>query len=129
MNKSVEKKDENTSLVAAGMFEDDANTGFEDADADAYAIPFLTILQALSPQCNKTEGAYIEGAEQGEFFNPVSEDRFNGEDGIQIIPVHFKRAFVEWKPRNSSGGFVADHNAADGPDRVKPCRKNHKKTE
>lgn len=121
-SKEVKKKD-NTALVQAGMYEDDANAGFEQADADSYAIPYLTILQALSPQCDKSKGEYIKGAESGEIFNSVSEERFEGmEKGIDIVPVHFKRAFTEWQPNR--GGFVAEHDVADGLDLLAQCTKN-----
>jgi hypothetical protein len=120
--KEVAKK-ENTALVNAGMYETDADAGFEDADADSYAIPYLTILQALSPQCDKSKGEYIKGAESGEIFNSVSEERYEGiEKGIDIIPVHYKRAFTEWLPNR--GGFVAEHSTADGLDLLKQCEKN-----
>ena len=118
----AEKKD--APLVAATMYEDDADTGFEEADKDAYAIPFLTILQALSPQCDKTDGAYIKGAETGEIFNTVSEERIDGEEGVSVVPVHYKRAFIEWQPRNSGGGFVAEHSAADGLELLKQTTRN-----
>lgn len=112
----VATANQNKALVAASMYEDDANTGFEEADRDAYAIPFLTILQSSSPQCKKSDGAYIKGAEEGMLYNTVSQQVYKGEEGIEIIPVHYKRAFIEWKPRDSGGGFVAEHNAADGQD-------------
>ena len=115
MTKEVAKK-ENTALVQSGMYEEDANLGFEQADEDAYAIPFLAILQSGSPQCKKSDGAYIKGAEEGKLFNTVSEELYDGEEGFDIIPVHYKRAFIEWQPRETGGGFVAEHNAADGQD-------------
>lgn len=124
--KEVAKKDENTALVTGSMYEENADAGFEQADEDAYAIPFLTILQALSPACTKTDGAYIKGAESGQLFNTVSEKLMDGEEGIDIVPVHFKRAFIEWQPRSSGGGFVAEHSAADGQDLLKQCEKNDK---
>lgn len=122
-DKAVAKKD-NTGMVVGSMYEEDADTGFEEADSDAYAIPFLTILQALSPQCTKTDGAYIKGAESGQLFNTVSEVCMDGEKGVTIVPVHYKRAFIEWKPRDSGGGFVAEHSAADGQELMQQCQKN-----
>ena len=123
VKKEVAKK-ENTALVQAGMYEEDADSGFEQADADAYAIPFLTILQSGSPQCKKSEGEYIKGAEEGHLFNTVSQEFMDGEAGLDIIPVHYKRAFIEWQQRDSGGGFVAEHSAADGQDLLKQCEKN-----
>ena len=122
--KELAAKNENTALVQAGMYEEDADSGFEQANADAYAIPFLTILQSGSPQCKKSEGAHIEGAEEGQLFNTVAEECFDGDKGFDIVPVHYKRAFVEWQPRETGGGFVAEHNEADGLDLLKQCTKN-----
>ena len=124
--KELAAKNEKTELVQASMYEDDADAGFEDANADSYAIPYLTILQSGSPQVSKSEGAYIEGAEQGFLLNTVSEKFYDGEEGVEIIPVHFKRSFVEWQPRESGGGFVAEHTEADGLDLLKQCEKNEK---
>ena len=123
-SKEVRKKG-NTALVQAGMYEDDADAGFEGADADSYAIPYLSLLQALSPQCDKSKGEYIKGAESGEIFNSVSEERYEGiEKGIDIVPVHYKRAFTEWQPNR--GGFVAEHSVPDGLELLKQCVKNDK---
>lgn len=123
MTKDVAVK-KNTALVQAGMYEQDAEAGFEDADVDAYAIPYFTILQALSPQCLKTDGAYIKGAEAGELYNSVSETHLNGDTGVEIVPVHYKRSFIEWKPRTSGGGFVAEHSAMVGQALLKECNKS-----
>lgn len=113
-----------TNIVVGSMYEEDAESGFEEADADAYAIPFLTILQALSPQCTPTKGEYIKEAMQGEIFNSVSEDRVSGEAGCELLPVHYKRAYIEWQPRDSGGGFVAEHSVADGQDLLDQSTKN-----
>jgi len=120
----AEKK--GTGLVDASMYEDDADAGFENADADSYAIPFLTILQALSPQCTKSDGAYIDGAESGMLFNSVSEKYSNGDEGLYVVPVHYKRAFIEWGQREKGGGFVAEHSVADGIDLLQQTKKNDK---
>ena len=52
-------------------FDDDMlsqGTGLEEATADDYAIPFLRILQSMSPQLKKSDGKFIAGAEEGSFF-------------------------------------------------------------
>ena len=114
----------NKALVAATMYEDDANQGFEEANRDSYAIPFLAVLQSGSPQCKKSDGAYIKGAEEGMLFNTVSEQTVDGTVGVQIIPVHYKQSFIEWKPRESGGGFVAEHGVADGQSLMKQTTKD-----
>lgn len=128
MSKAVVKKDESANLPAlAGMYEENADAGFENADQESYAVPFVSIIQSLSPQRDKKDGAYIEGAEEGMVFNSATNELWNAEDGeepVKVIPVHFKRAFVEWAPRDSGGGFVAEHNVADGNDLLKTCQRN-----
>ena len=83
----------------------------EDAGQDAFetqdvALPFIQILQALSPQLDKQDGEYIKGAEAGEFINTASGQRWNGEEGIIYIPVKYQRRYTEWKPKR--GGLVKD---------------------
>lgn len=70
------------------------------------ALPYLCILQALSPQVSKSNPARIPGAEDGMFYNTLSEELYSGEEGVYIIPCAYQKAWVEWKPRNSGGGFV-----------------------
>lgn len=83
-----------------------ADAGLEDADADAFAIPFLQILQSNSPQVKRSDPAYIKGAQEGMIVNTVSGELFNTDDeGIQIVPCHYRRAFTAWVPRDHGGGF------------------------
>lgn len=96
-------------IALAAQFADDAGSGFEEASASAYAIPFIQILQSGSPQCKKSDGAYIKGAEEGMLYNTVTGDLYNGETGIEVIPCHYSQRFIEWKPRESGGGFVSEH--------------------
>ena len=44
-------------------------TGFESMGADDFAIPFIAILQAMSPQVHGA--SRIKGAEEGDFFHSV----------------------------------------------------------
>ena len=89
-----------------------AGGGFEEADSEAYAIPFLTILQSGSPQCKKSDGAYIKGAEEGMFYNTVTEELF---ERCLIIPVAYKRQILEWRPRDEGGGLVGIHEPGNEP--------------
>lgn len=107
--KVVVKKKE-IALVPVTDFQADSGKGFETADRNAYAIPFLTILQDLSPQVKKSSPEYINGAEAGMLYNSVTEKFYDGEEGILIIPVFYHRNFIEWTPRSSGGGFVAIHS-------------------
>ena len=61
-------KNENGKLPAglAEAFEADSGFGFEEVTSSDLQIPFLRIIQALSPQLKKSDAAFIEGAGQGD---------------------------------------------------------------
>lgn len=102
-----------TGGALAEAYAEDSKAGFENADAQSFAIPFLQILQSMSPQCKKSEGAYIKGAEEGMFFNTVTQEIDSGEDGLFVIPCYYKRSFIEWAPRESGGGFKGEYPPTD----------------
>jgi hypothetical protein len=108
---------ENTTVGQVLDFSADAGAGFENADSAAYAIPFIAILQSGSPQCKKSEGKYIKGAEEGMLYNTVSEEVLDGEAGILVVPCHYDRAFLEFGDRDTGDtGFYGAHTATS--DRV-----------
>lgn len=86
-----------------------AGTGFEGADSNDYAVPFLHILQKLSPQVDEIKPNYIKDARPGMIYETVSKQCIDGKEGLIVVPCAFKKSFVEWKPRDSGGGFVKDH--------------------
>tara|TARA_R110002096_G_scaffold227700_1_gene417103 strand:+ start:111 stop:911 length:801 start_codon:yes stop_codon:yes gene_type:complete len=88
-----------TEVLSASFFEQDAQGGFENMGADDYALPFLRILSQLSPQVNKRDSKYIDGAEAGMIYNTVTSELYDGEKGINLLPCYYKREFVEWTDR------------------------------
>jgi len=88
---------------------------------DDMSIPFIQILQQLSPQCTKGQPEYIKGAESGELFNTVTSQRWSTRDdddqpivGMRILPITYKRTFIEWVPRNKGGGLVKEWDVDQG---------------
>lgn len=86
-----------------------AGAGSEEVTREEMALPFLGLLQALSPQVAKREDAYIEDAEPGMFFDTVRQTLWDGEEGMLVIPCHMSPVVVEWVNREAGGGFVAVH--------------------
>lgn len=107
--KAVAKR--GVTAVAAFDYGDDADAGFENQTGDDLAIPFLGVLQALSPQVADVSDGGVQGAKAGFLFNTVTDAIFDGKDGIEIIPALTEHVFVEWVPRTQGGGFVARHLA------------------
>ena len=89
--------------IATNVFEADANMGMDKITQEDLALPFLKILGQLSPEVNKRDGKYVEGAEPGMIYNSVTGEVFNGEKGVNVIPCYYKLEYVEWRDRGKDG--------------------------
>ena len=106
MNQVTTKKG---GALAINTFEADANQGAQNISQEDLALPFLKILGQLSPEVNKRDGKYVEGAEPGKIINTVTNALY---DEINVVPCHYKRQYIEWQDRGtSSGAPVAIHDA------------------
>ena len=110
MNQVANK--EEAGALAVNLFEADADKGSQNMTQDDLALPFLKVLGQLSPEINKRDGKYVEGAEPGMILNTVTNEIFDGAKGIDVLPVFYERKYVEWQDRgDSKGAPVAIHNA------------------
>ena len=82
----------------------DAGLGFENVSANDVAIPYLKILQALSPELRGQ--TKVPGAEEGLIINTVTQQLMKE---FRVIPCAFKKSYVEWTPREAGGGLVKEH--------------------
>lgn len=74
------------------------------------ALPYIYILQGLSPQVNPGRAEYVEGAQPSMFYNNVSGEVFDGRnEGFVFVPAYYERKLVEWVHRDNGGGWVGDH--------------------
>ena len=106
MNQVTTKKE---GALQTNLFEADANQGAQNISQEDLALPFLKILGQLSPEVNKRDGKYVEGADPGKIINTVTNKLY---DEIEVIPVFYKRQYVEWADRGTSTGApVAIHSA------------------
>jgi len=86
-------------------FSADAGKGMEGSDADTFALPFVNVLQPLSPQMDT-----IDGAKAGMFFNSITMELFKT---VRVIPCAFQRRFLRWAPRDQGGGFKGIFHPSD----------------
>ena len=106
MNQVATKKE---GALAAFDMEADAQQGAQNISQEDLALPFLKILGQLSPEVNKRDGKYVEGAEPGKIINTVTNALY---DEINVVPCHYKRQYIEWADRGTSTGApVAIHEA------------------
>lgn len=97
---------DNTEIVTGGISEEEfaaqaeANVGFTKDEA---VIPFVRILQPLSPQLGN-----IAGATAGMIINVSTNRLSDGKTGVDIVPITHKWNYSEWVKREEGGGFVFD---------------------
>jgi len=96
--------------LSTDVLDDIFDTAGEGAafDSSEMQIPFIRVLQALSPQLNKKKPEYIEGAAQGDLFNTVTGEHWSGEEGITVIPCFQTTKYLEFVPRDMGGGFKGE---------------------
>ncbi len=79
-----------------------AGQGFEDMTREDYAVPFLGVVQPLS-KIMENEAT----ARPGMLLNTVTQETFDGKQGVVFIPSERQHMVTEWKP--DRGGFVGQH--------------------
>jgi|TARA_R110000796_G_scaffold19611_4_gene58746 hypothetical protein len=87
-----------SNALATMDFVADSGMGLENIDKSDLALPFLKLLQSGSDETKKKHAKYVEGAEAGMFYNTVTKKLYNGEKGIEVIPVFYKMTYPEWAP-------------------------------
>ena len=106
MNQVTTKKE---GALATNLFEADANQGAQNISQEDLALPFLKVLGQLSPEVNKRDGKYVKGAEPGKILNSVTNQLY---DSIRVVPVFYKKQYLEWQDRGTgTGAPVAVHDA------------------
>ncbi len=112
MPKQMTKKDAALAEVH-DLYLEDADAGYEEADADSYAIPFLQILDAKSKQLDETKGEFLPEAKKGQILNTVTGALYDGDRPLFIVPVHYRRTVTEWIPRTEGGGYIGEMSIED----------------
>ena len=95
----------NLKLVEVESFESLAGEGV-DFGVEDLKVPFLNILQALSPQIKRSDPNFDEAAQEGMIHNTLTEELYDGEEGIAIIPCVYRKITLEWRDRSIGGGLV-----------------------
>ena len=93
-----------TSLPSSILFEDDAGAGLQNVKSGSVALPILKLLQNGSGEAKKLNPNYVAGAEPGMFFNTVTKKLYSGEQGVIVIPCHYKLEYQEWSDFGTGQG-------------------------
>lgn len=81
-----------------------AGAGTESQDAKDIAIPFLKVLQPLSPELDEADGKFIADAKQGQLLNSVTGQLYDGKTGLLFVPCYYERKQLRWGARGAGGG-------------------------
>jgi len=122
MAKEVVKKENGNGgdLITAEMLEQmlaDAGAGVSTASEDNI-LPFVVLLQDMSPEVKKRDPEYVEGAEPGMYLNKATKQLYAGDEvtakrtgkpRLEFQHCMLSKEVVEWVPREQGGGLVARH--------------------
>jgi len=113
MANDIEKAKE--TALGTGVMDDILEFAGEGAsfDSSEMQIPFIRVLQALSPQLNKNKPEYIKGAGQGDLYNTVTGQYWAGDEGITVIPCYQVTKYLEFIPIDMGGGFRGEISPTD----------------
>ena len=96
-----------TAVAPMGLmdFAADAGMGMEGVDKDSFAIPFLALLQGLSPQLET-----VDAAKPGLFINTITDEVFKE---ALVVPCAYQRRYLRWAPREAGGGYKGEYSPID----------------
>ena len=90
--------------VGAADYGADAGLGFDNTSSADVLLPYINVLQGLSPAC---QGKEAKGR-PGLFQNSATQEVID-TDVIYMVPAITVHEFVEFKPREAGGGVVAKY--------------------
>ena len=99
-----------TALVAVDLAALGATDDYDNMGRSDVAVPFLKILQALSPQCTVGSSDYDPDARPGMISHSITKAILG--TSVRVTPVAYKRSYLEWVPRKQGGGFRGEFEAA-----------------
>jgi len=80
------------------MFLADAGIGVRDLQTEDLAIPFLKVLQKMSPELDDLD------VRAGDIFNTVTKEGVSGKAGVRVINCAYHLQHIEWEPRGTGSG-------------------------
>lgn len=84
---------QDANVLDMSMFAVDAGIGNKEVDQESLSIPFL------KTNLTKQIRALHKGSSEGDIINTVTNNIYNGEEGIKVIPCAYQRRFIQWSPQ------------------------------
>lgn len=108
----VEKKElevRNAGELAMFIDHEEKVVGFEDMDSSTMAVPFIKVLNQMSPELDTDSTQYMKGATQGDIVNTISKKNYG--KSLVATCVKFEHIVIEWQPNR--GGFAGYHTPVE----------------
>jgi len=99
MSKAIEKKEE---TLPEELFDGLEGYG-ADFTSDEVTLPFIRMVQKMSPYLVEGDGNYIESSKAGQLVHTVNAKAY---DTLTIIPLRFEHLKIQWRMRESGGGLI-----------------------
>jgi hypothetical protein len=78
--------------------------GFEEMESGDMTLPRLAICQALTPQRQRSDPKYIQGLEEGQIFNTITDEVY--ADSVKIVPLLFFKNRILFRDKDKGGGIL-----------------------
>ena len=120
MGKDIEKAAPGPLVVPDFLKGIHGSEGLENARKEDLILPRVSICQSMTPQRKKGNPNYIEGLEEGSWFNNVTNEVYG--ETIQLIPLVFSKSRIYFKDLTDGGGILCQSfNGVDGGTISKTC--------
>jgi hypothetical protein len=123
MQNETVTKNQQVTAISAAILSQDAGVGLENVTPEDLIIPQLKIAQKTNKEVDENDGAFIPGVQIGDVMNNITSEFYGGDEGITVIPVAYKRVYLEFIDRDAGGGFVALH---ENPAIINETTRNNK---
>jgi hypothetical protein len=84
-----------------------AGDGMGDVQNVRPEVPFINLLQSLSPEVQDGDEKQVQGARPGQFLNSLTREL---STALDCVLASVKLVYNEWSPRSAGGGFVCTHD-------------------
>lgn len=96
------------------------NAGLENVKKEDLILPRLAICQSSNDERKKSKDKYIEGLNDGDFFNSLTQEIYG--TSVMVIPLSFSKSRVYFKPPVGSGIVLCRSlNSIDGGTIAQTC--------
>ena len=108
-NVSMEKESKTLATLDVKVLIEDAGDGLDNLTPDDLLIPSLKLVQKGSPAVDPTDSTYTDSVKVGDIINSVTNESYDGDAGITVLPAAYRRIFLEYIPREAGGGLAGIH--------------------